>query len=101
MTVLESKRSRNLESENTRLEKLLAESLLEIEVTREVFRKKWYAHQRCLVRELKCKGLTERHALEVVSMSASALRYAARNEGNDALRTAILALAHRNTRYGW
>ena len=34
-------------------------------------------------------------------MSASALRYVARNEGNDALRAAILALAHRHTRYGW
>lgn len=54
-----------------------------------------------MVRELKCKGLAEHHALEVVVMSASALRYVARNEGNDALRTAILALAHRHTRYGW
>ena len=34
-------------------------------------------------------------------MSASALRYVARSEGNDALREAILALAHRHTRYGW
>lgn len=46
------------------------------------------------MRELKGKGLTERHALEVVVMSASALRYVARNEGNDALRAAILASAH-------
>jgi putative transposase len=30
-----------LETENTRLKKLLAESLLENEVTREVLRKKW------------------------------------------------------------
>jgi putative transposase len=52
------------------------------------------------VRELKCKGLTERHALEVVAMSASALRYVVRSEGNDALRTAILVLAHRHTRHG-
>ncbi len=41
MTVPESKRLRDLESENARLKKLLAESLLEIEVTREVLRKKW------------------------------------------------------------
>ncbi len=53
------------------------------------------------MRELTCKGLTERHALEVVAMSASALRYVARSQGNDALSTAILALAHRHTRYGW
>ena len=41
MTVPESKRLRDLESENARLQKLLAESLLEIEVTREGRRKKW------------------------------------------------------------
>ena len=34
-------------------------------------------------------------------MSASALRYVARSEGNATLREAILALAHRHTRYGW
>ena len=41
MTLPESKRLRDLETENARLKKLLAESLLEIEVTREVLRKKW------------------------------------------------------------
>ena len=34
-------------------------------------------------------------------MSASALPYVARGEGNATLREAILALAHRHTRYGW
>jgi putative transposase len=41
MTVSEAKRLRELETENTRLKKLLAESMLEIEVTREALRKKW------------------------------------------------------------
>ncbi len=41
MTVSEAKRLRELETENTRLKKLLAESMLEIEVTREILRKKW------------------------------------------------------------
>ncbi len=35
MTVSEAKRLRELETENTRLKKLLAESMLEIEITRE------------------------------------------------------------------
>jgi len=39
MTVPEAKRLRELETESARLKKLLAESLLEIEVTREVLRK--------------------------------------------------------------
>lgn len=41
MSVPEAKRLKELETENTRLKKLLAESLLENEVTREVLRKKW------------------------------------------------------------
>ena len=39
MSVSDAKRLKELEIENTRLKKLLAESLLEIEVTREVLRK--------------------------------------------------------------
>ena len=39
--VADAKRLKALEIENARLKKLLAESMLEIEVTREVLRKKW------------------------------------------------------------
>jgi putative transposase len=41
MTVSEAKRLKELETENTRLKKLLAESMLENEITREALRKKW------------------------------------------------------------
>lgn len=41
LDVSEAKRLKALEQENTRLKKLLAEALLEQEVTREVLRKKW------------------------------------------------------------
>jgi putative transposase len=41
MSVPDAKRLKELEFENTRLKKLLAESLLENEVTREVLRKEW------------------------------------------------------------
>jgi putative transposase len=41
MSVSDAKRLKELEIENTRLKKLLAGSLLENEVTREVLRKKW------------------------------------------------------------
>ncbi len=37
----DAKRLKELKSENTRLKKMLAESMLEIEVTREALRKKW------------------------------------------------------------
>jgi putative transposase len=41
MDVSDAKRLKALEAENARLKKLLAESALEMEVTREALRKKW------------------------------------------------------------
>ena len=41
LDVSDVKRLKALESENARLKKLLAEAMLEQEVTREVLRKKW------------------------------------------------------------
>ena len=41
MDVSDAKRLKALEAENARLKKLLAEALLEAEVTQEVLRKKW------------------------------------------------------------
>ena len=41
MSVSGAKRLKALEAENSRLKKLLAESLLENEVTKEALRKKW------------------------------------------------------------
>lgn len=41
MSVSDTKRLKELEVENGRLKKLLADALLENEVTREVLRKKW------------------------------------------------------------
>ena len=41
MSVTDAKRLKALEIENARLKKLLAESVLENEITREALRKKW------------------------------------------------------------
>ena len=41
MDVSDARRLKTLESENARLKKLLAESMLENEVSREALRKKW------------------------------------------------------------
>ncbi len=46
------------------------------------------------------RGITERHALRIVKMSASALRYVPTPDGNGPLRDAIRDLAHRHRRYG-
>lgn len=41
MSVPEARRLKELETENARLKKLLAETLLENEITKEALRKKW------------------------------------------------------------
>jgi len=55
---------------------------------------------RTLERHLTEQGLTERRALAVVRISASALRYVPRPDRNANLRERILALAQRHKRYG-
>ena len=45
-------------------------------------------------------GMSERQALAVVRMSASALRYVPRPDNNAALRERIVQLAQRHKRYG-
>jgi transposase InsO family protein len=52
------------------------------------------------VRYMVGKGLSERRALAIVRMSASALRYAPRPDRNVELREHIVALAQRHRRYG-
>lgn len=56
--------------------------------------------RRALVRHLVGQGLSERRALAVVRMSASAFRYEPRPDRNEPLRERILALAQRHKRYG-
>jgi len=41
MTVSDAKRLKQLETENARLKKLLAETLLEAQISKEALRRKW------------------------------------------------------------
>ena len=50
--------------------------------------------------EMVAQGLSQRRALSVVRMSATALRYTPRPDQNGELRERIVALAHRYRRYG-
>lgn len=52
------------------------------------------------MRALTSYKLSERHALRIVGMSASAYRYEPVPDRNHALREQIIALAHRHRRYG-
>ncbi|WP_354513391.1 IS3 family transposase [Luteibacter sp. PvP019] len=102
MSVPEAKRLKDLESENGRLKKLLAEQLLENEVIMEALRKKMVSapDRRELVRYLMGQELSERRSLAIAGMSASAYRYEPRPDPNVELREMICALANRHKRYG-
>lgn len=56
--------------------------------------------RRQLVCYLTERGLSERRALRIARISASAYRYRPAADRNAALREQILALAHRHRRYG-
>jgi transposase InsO family protein len=56
--------------------------------------------RRELVRWMQAKGMTERRALRVAGISASAYRYQPRPDRNQALRERIVGLAQRHRRYG-
>jgi len=56
--------------------------------------------RREVVRRMTARGLSERHALRVVGMSASSLHYRPAPDRNGVLREAIVGLAHRHRRYG-
>jgi len=56
--------------------------------------------RRELVRWMQGKGLSQRHGLRIVGMSASALRYQPQPDRNGALRARIVQLAQRHRRYG-
>ena len=102
MSVSDAKRLKELETENGRLKKLLSESQLKIEVTREVLQKKMVTApvRREVVREMVARGPSERRALAVGRMSASAFRYVPRPDGNAVVRDRIVDLAQRHRRYG-
>jgi len=56
--------------------------------------------RRELVRWIQDKGLSQRHGLRIVGMSASALRYRPQPDRNAQLRAKIVQLAQRHRRYG-
>ncbi|WP_101686124.1 IS3 family transposase [Chromobacterium sphagni] len=102
MKVSEAKRLKELETENARLKKLLAETMLENEIAKEALRKKLVSapSRRELVRHLVDKGLSERRSLRLAGMSPSSFRYQPATNRNAALKAKIIVLAHRHRRYG-
>lgn len=103
MSADEVKRLRQLEGENARLKKLLAERDLEIEVMKEIAAKKMVgAPVRRQQVGFACeRGISLRRACALLSTSRSALRYESRMAAKDApLVAAMKELAAQYPRYG-
>ncbi|WP_415656062.1 IS3 family transposase [Roseateles sp.] len=103
MNVSDAQRLKTLEAENTKLKKLLANSMLEIDAMRGGAQGKVMAvaARREVVRQLQDKGWSERRALKLVGMSASTLRYRPRDDGNGQLRERLTELAGQHRRHGY
>jgi putative transposase len=59
------------------------------------------AARRAVVHQLQELGLSERQALRLAGMSASTLRYEARDDGNEGLRERLKELAGQHRRHGY
>ncbi|WP_274375816.1 IS3 family transposase [Xanthomonas campestris] len=101
MSVPDAKRLKDLESENA-AEEVAGRAVVRERPDQGCTAKKVVSApaRRTLVREWIGRGASERRALAVIGMSASALRYCPREDRNGELRERICALAHRHRRYG-
>ncbi|MDC0088867.1 IS3 family transposase [Porticoccaceae bacterium] len=104
LEVNEAKRLRELESENNKLKKLLAEKLLENEAIKEVLNKKVVkpSARQAVARELiNAYDISESSACDLVRISRSGLRYQPVTKSDGALRARLKALAAEYPRYGY
>ncbi|MGH6952056.1 MAG: IS3 family transposase [Vitreimonas sp.] len=98
------RRLRQLEAENAKLKKLVAERDLEIEVMKEIAAKKLVSvpARRAGVNYATGKGLSQRRACTLLRVGRSALGYASRKSAKDAPALARMAeLAALYPRYGY
>ncbi|WAM25162.1 IS3 family transposase [Myxococcus sp. NMCA1] len=97
-------RLKELEKENARLKKLLAERDLEIEVMKEISNKKMVSApvRRRQVRYAMGKGVSQRRACALLKVARSSLGYASRKEAKDAALVAQLRdIARVRPRFGY
>ncbi len=105
MSTSEAKRLKELEKENARLKKLLAEKELDIDILKEVSRGNILSptRRRAAVEQV-CRrlGVSERRACRVIAQPRSSQRYAGRKAERDGrLVERMVALSRENPRYGY
>ncbi|WP_394114191.1 IS3 family transposase [Xanthobacter wiegelii] len=104
MDVSEAKRLKQLEDENAKLKKLLAEQMLDAAAMRELLFKKMVgpAVKREAVVHLRAMmGLSERRACSIVGADRKMVRYRSRRPPDTALRAQLRDLANERRRFGY
>ena len=104
MDVSEAKRLRQLEDENAKLKKLLAEQMLDAAALRELLVKKMVgpAAKREGVAHLQAvMGLSERRACSIVDADRTMIRYRSRRPPDTELRAQLRDLANERKRFGY
>ncbi|UEP51435.1 IS3 family transposase [Burkholderia ambifaria] len=105
MEVSEARRLKDLEVENARLKKLLAEAMLDMEALKVVVKGKPLSPQakRKAVSAIREKvNISERRACRLVGLSRSVLHYDAKpDHENEVLAARLVELAHERRRFGY
>ncbi|MBM3564336.1 MAG: IS3 family transposase [Alphaproteobacteria bacterium] len=104
MDVSEAKRLKQLEDENARLKKLLADQMLDAAALRELLFKKMVgpAVKREAVAHLRAvMGLSERRACCIVEIDRKTVRYLPRRSADTELRAKLRDLANARRRFGY
>ena len=94
MSVGEAQRLKELEKENGRLKRLLAERMLEVDALKEVLAKKLtVAEQREIVTDLVGYGCSVRRACELAQLQRATFHYQQRAPNQDELLVELKSLA--------
>ncbi|MBO2692926.1 IS3 family transposase [Shewanella algae] len=104
LEVNEAKRLRELEAENNKLKKMLADKMLEVEAMKDVLFKKVVtpAAKKPVAQHLiEGFSLSERVACKLAGLSRTAFRYQPRKKPDNGLRQRLKALATQYPRYGY
>ncbi|HAD18358.1 MAG TPA: IS3 family transposase [Erythrobacter sp.] len=104
LEVSEARRLKELESENAKLKRLLADAMLDQAALKDLLFKKVVtpAAKREAVAHLKdCHGMSERRACRVIDADRKSVRYRSTREDDADLREKLRELANQRRRFGY
>lgn len=103
MEVADAKRLKGLEEENSKLKKLLAESMLDVSTLREMLKKRLTPGSRrhAVTWAIEKRDYSQRRACKLVGIEPKTHRYASRRPDDTAIRMRLRALAAERRRFGY